>query len=150
MFGIGGGELVFILIVMLMLFGSDKIPEIARTLGKGIAQLKNATNDVKNEIQKGMQENGIDRNALTGGISGEIEKAKQGFTKMVNDSNSEAAMTSELDQIRENFAKLNTDLNPEAREFNPDEQPQQTPVALEATKPEPQPDEQDGPIKRQG
>ena len=40
MFGIGGGEIFFILIVILMLFGSDKIPEIARTLGKGMAQLK--------------------------------------------------------------------------------------------------------------
>lgn len=143
MFGIGGGELVFILIVMLMLFGSDKIPEIARTLGKGIAQLKNATNEVKSEIQKGMQENGIDKNALTGGISEEIEKAKQGFTKMVNESNSETAISSELDQIRDNFAKLNTDLNPDVREFKLEE------AKAEIT-PEPQPDDQDGPIKRQG
>lgn len=143
MFGIGGSELILILIVMLMLFGSDKIPEVARTLGKGIAQLKNATNEVKNEIQKGMQENGIDKNALTGGISEEIEKAKQGFTKMINESDSEAAITSELDQIRDNFAKLNTDLNPDAREFKPEE------AKTEIT-PEPQPDGHDGPIKRQG
>ena len=34
MFGIGGGELVFIIFIALMLFGSDKIPGIARTLGK--------------------------------------------------------------------------------------------------------------------
>ena len=30
-----------------MLFGSDKIPDIARALGKGMAQLKNATNEIK-------------------------------------------------------------------------------------------------------
>lgn len=79
MFGIGGGELVFILFVVLMLFGSDKVPEMARTMGKAMAQLKNATNDIKNEIQKGAEANGFDQqtlNSLTGGINSEIEKAK--------------------------------------------------------------------------
>ncbi len=79
MFGIGGGELVFILFVVLMLFGSDKVPEMARTMGKAMAQLKNATNDIKSEIQKGAEANGFDQqtlNSLTGGINSEIEKAK--------------------------------------------------------------------------
>lgn len=79
MFGIGGGELVFILFVALMLFGSDKIPDIARTMGKAMAQLKNATNDIKSEIQKGADANGINTKSLTdfsGNISQEISKAK--------------------------------------------------------------------------
>jgi sec-independent protein translocase protein TatA len=79
MFGIGGGELVFIMFIVLMLFGSDKVPEMARTMGKAMAQLKNATNDIKSEIQKGAEVNGLDQNslnALTGNISSEIEKAK--------------------------------------------------------------------------
>ena len=84
MFGIGGGELILILFIALMLFGSDKIPEIARTMGKAMAQLKNATNDIKSEIQKGTQEAGLDMNTLTGGVSEEIAKAKEGITKMVN------------------------------------------------------------------
>ena len=65
MFGIGGGELLLILVVILMLFGSDKIPEIARTLGKGMAQLKHATNEIKHEIQKGAEENGLDLKTMT-------------------------------------------------------------------------------------
>lgn len=79
MFGIGGGELVFIMFIVLMLFGSDKVPEMARTMGKAMAQLKNATNDIKSEIQKGAEANGFDQNALnnlTGGINSEISKAK--------------------------------------------------------------------------
>lgn len=148
MFGIGGGEFFFIMIVILMFFGSDKIPEIARTLGKGIAQLKNATNEIKSDIQKGMHENGLDRNALTSGITDEINKAKEGFTKMINESKSDVALKSELDQIRDSFSKLNTDINPEAREFD---------VPPEII-PEPQPmlpaadsdiaEDHDGPIKR--
>lgn len=40
MFGIGGGELILIIFIALMLFGSDKIPDVARTMGKAMAQLK--------------------------------------------------------------------------------------------------------------
>lgn len=79
MFGIGGGELIFIMFIVLMLFGSDKVPEIARTVGKAMAQLKNATNDIKNEIQKGVEDNGFDQKTLsdlTGSITSEISKAK--------------------------------------------------------------------------
>ncbi|MFE3866906.1 twin-arginine translocase TatA/TatE family subunit [Flavobacterium sp. LS2P90] len=80
MFGIGGGELVFIIFIVLMLFGSDKVPEIARTMGKAMAQIKNATNDIKSEIQKGAEANGFDAKSLTdmtGNISSEISKAKE-------------------------------------------------------------------------
>ncbi|AJH16467.1 Sec-independent protein secretion pathway component [Myroides profundi] len=42
-----------------MLFGSDKVPEMARTFGKFMAQLKNATNDIKHEINKSAEESGI-------------------------------------------------------------------------------------------
>ena len=59
MFGIGGGELFFIILVILMLFGSDKVPEMARAFGKFMAQVKNATNDIKHEINKSAEESGI-------------------------------------------------------------------------------------------
>ena len=84
MFGIGGGELILILFVVLMLFGSDKIPDIARTMGKAMAQLKNATNDIKSEIQKGAEANGLDAKSLTdftGNITQEINKAKDNLLK---------------------------------------------------------------------
>jgi sec-independent protein translocase protein TatA len=87
MFGIGGGELIFILFVVLMLFGADKVPEMARTMGKAMAQLKNATNDIKNEIQKGAEANGLDQNMLsdlTNNINSEINNAK---TNIIGDSN---------------------------------------------------------------
>lgn len=80
MFGIGGGELVFIMFIVLMLFGSDKVPEMARTMGKAMAQLKNATNDIKSEIQKGAEANGLDAKSLsdmTGNINTQITKAKE-------------------------------------------------------------------------
>jgi len=87
MFGIGGGEILFIIFIALMLFGSDKVPEISRTLGKIMAQLKNATNEIKSEIQKGAEANGIDTSMkeLTATFTTEVDKIKEGLdTNLTN------------------------------------------------------------------
>ena len=78
MFGIGGGEILFIIFIALMLFGSEKIPDIARTLGKIMAQLKNATNEIKSEIQKSADTNGIKDSMkdLTSTFTNEVENVK--------------------------------------------------------------------------
>ena len=102
MFGIGGGELIFILFVILMLFGSDKVPEIARTMGKAMAQLKNATNDIKNEIQKGAEDNGLDQKTLnnfTGNITSEINNAK---ANLLGDTNPLSGITDAVSTEIEN------------------------------------------------
>lgn len=57
--GIGGGEMVLIVAVILMLFGSDKVPEMARGLARVINQVKNASNDIKSEITKSVDETGV-------------------------------------------------------------------------------------------
>ena len=149
MFGIGGGEFVFIIFIILMFFGSDKIPEIARTVAKGIAQLKNATNDIKSEIQG----SGIDVNSLTGGISDEISKAKEGFTKMVTESGEKMGAQSEIDLIRENFAKMSTDsgIAPPLTRNLPLTKPTMTTSTNEEidTAETSEPDLTEGPIKRQ-
>ena len=47
---IGGGELMLVVLAVLLLFGSDKIPELARMLGKGVREFKKATEEIKREI----------------------------------------------------------------------------------------------------
>ncbi len=47
---ISGGEIFIVLVVVLLLFGANKIPEIARGLGKGMKEFKKATDDIKKEI----------------------------------------------------------------------------------------------------
>jgi|TARA_B110000116_G_scaffold131851_1_gene114438 sec-independent protein translocase protein TatA len=49
---ISGPEIMVIMLIVVMVFGADKIPEIARGLGKGIRQVKDATNDIKKEINE--------------------------------------------------------------------------------------------------
>ena len=48
---ISGQEIVIVFIVVLLLFGSKQIPEVARGLGKGMKEFKKATDDIKREIR---------------------------------------------------------------------------------------------------
>ncbi len=73
---ISGAEIGFILFVVLLVFGADKVPEIARGLGKAIRQVKDATNDIKSEITKGMENHDIDID-ITKDVRKEIDKVKE-------------------------------------------------------------------------
>lgn len=75
---IGGPEIFVILLIVVMVFGADKIPEIARGLGKGIRQVKDATNDIKKEINNSTKKQGIDTD-LTKDIQKEIDAVKNNF-----------------------------------------------------------------------
>lgn len=55
-FNLGFGELFAIFVVVLLLFGADKIPEFARSLGKGIRYVKDASDGVKRDIQSSVDE----------------------------------------------------------------------------------------------
>lgn len=54
--GLGGQEIIVILILFLLFFGAKKIPELARGLGRGIREFKDATKEIKNEIEQGTKE----------------------------------------------------------------------------------------------
>ena len=75
---ISSPELFFILFVAVLLFGTDKIPEIARSFGKGMRQLKDATSEINNEINKSVENTGIDTSVINE-VKDEIEKAKEGL-----------------------------------------------------------------------
>ncbi|MCG1035066.1 Sec-independent protein translocase subunit TatA/TatB [Polaribacter sargassicola] len=72
---ISGPEIMVIMLIVVMLFGADKIPEIARGLGKGMRQIKDATNDIKKEINDSATKNGIDTD-LTKDINKQISEVK--------------------------------------------------------------------------
>lgn len=73
---ISGAEIVFILFIIVMVFGADKIPGIAKGLGKGMRQLRDATDDIKREIQKSAEKQGIDTD-LTKDIKKELNEVKK-------------------------------------------------------------------------
>lgn len=49
----GGFEMVIIVLVILLLFGAKRIPELARGIGQGINEFRKASDDIKKEIDKG-------------------------------------------------------------------------------------------------
>jgi sec-independent protein translocase protein TatA len=67
---LGGGEVVLILFVILLMFGGKGIPSIAKTLGKGIREFKNATNDIQRDIHQS-----------TGGITQQVNEQIQEIKK---------------------------------------------------------------------
>ena len=73
---IGGPEIFIIILIVVMVFGADKIPEIARGLGKGMRTLKDATNDIKHEVTKSAKENGIIDTEVTQSINEELNKVR--------------------------------------------------------------------------
>ncbi len=50
--GLGGWEVLLILLVVVVLFGAKRIPDLARGLGQGIREFKDATREIKDEIEK--------------------------------------------------------------------------------------------------
>ncbi|WP_111707298.1 Sec-independent protein translocase subunit TatA/TatB [Lutibacter citreus] len=70
---ISGAEIFVILVIVVMLFGADKLPEIARGLGKGMRQVKDATNDIKREIKNSAEKNDINLDIVTN-VKKEISK----------------------------------------------------------------------------
>ena len=81
---ISGAEIFIILVIVVMLFGADKIPELARGLGKGMQQLKNATEEVKKEINDSAKKSGIDTE-FTKDIENEVKKIKNKVQDNIDD-----------------------------------------------------------------
>jgi len=56
MFGLGTGEIVVIALIVLLLFGGKKIPEIMRGLGHGLREFRKATTEASSEFQRAVDE----------------------------------------------------------------------------------------------
>lgn len=53
LFNLGAGEVVVIALIVLLLFGGRKIPELMKGIGKGVRSFKEGMNDIEKEIEKG-------------------------------------------------------------------------------------------------
>lgn len=58
-FNLGGTEILLILLVILLLFGAKRIPELAKGLGKGIREFKDASKGIQKDIEQGANTDSI-------------------------------------------------------------------------------------------
>jgi TatA/E family protein of Tat protein translocase len=75
MFGIGMPELIIIFVIALIIIGPKKLPDLARALGKGMAEFRKATNEIKSNLDMGDELKGIEEE-LTDSVSGMIHEAE--------------------------------------------------------------------------
>ncbi len=69
MFGIGFPELIVILVVALLVFGPAKLPELARSLGRGLAEFRRASSDLRQSLNEAVEEPRIQPSDESAGTS---------------------------------------------------------------------------------
>jgi sec-independent protein translocase protein TatA len=82
---ISGGELVLVMLLALLFFGSKAIPDIAKTLGKGMREFKKATNEIKRELNEQTSDIKKDIHDVTSVVNKETSEIKQGITDQFQD-----------------------------------------------------------------
>ncbi len=81
-----GQEIFVIVIVVLLLFGADKLPEIAKGIGKGMRDFRKATDDIKREFEESTREIRRDLNDVTNTIKTEVNDISGSITKDVTEA----------------------------------------------------------------
>lgn len=117
------GEIFIILLFVLIFFGAESIPGLARTLGRGIRQVKNATQDIQDEIIKTGTDikREMNANRALEQTKNAIEKPIQDFTQKLEKSASEVKtnMERELD-LEDNHTESKHESTPESsRVYSP-------------------------------
>ena len=108
-FDISGGELMVILLVAFLVFGPSRIPEIARKIGKGMNEIRRASDEIKREISKEARKLETDTDSESSPLndlkkaSSDIKNELDELTKPLNDPSGKKQKTSRPDASGNNL-----------------------------------------------
>ena len=120
MFGIvlyiGGQDIIFAVLIALLLFGSNEIPKLARTFGKGMKEFKRATDDIKREFENSTPEVMEDFKDIKKNLTKEANEIKKNLTKDTTEITKN--FTKDTTEIRKNLTKNADDIMKGINDFD--------------------------------
>ncbi len=120
---LGGGEVFIIVLVIIMFFGSDKLPGLAKGISRGLREINDAKDQIQNEIQKSTSGLREELTKHTNDLQNEINKANSDIQSHANDISK---------TISEQEVKSETE-TPELVKETPSEIPQEETPKVENT-----------------
>ena len=114
MFGIGTTEVLLILVVALLVIGPSKLPDVARALGKGMAEFRRMSSDVKRTIDYESQLADMEKDKKTDAATGGAGDSKQSPSKYDRDQEKE-----------DSDSQIQGDLDPQSHANEDDSNPEQ-------------------------
>ena len=100
----GGGEIMLIMIAILLLFGGKKLPELARGLGKGIREFKDASEGVKREIHRNINAIDIDEEDRKADESRSYREPEQDHSYSIHDDEEPGALNEHQEETQPSIA----------------------------------------------
>ncbi len=82
----GGGEIIVVLLAALLLFGADKMPEVAKGLAKGMKEFRRVTDDIKREFEESTRDIKTDINDVTSEVKQNAEEAQKNIRNYIDES----------------------------------------------------------------
>ena len=119
---ISGSEIFVIMVVILLLFGADKLPEMARGLGKGMRDFRKAADDIRREIEESTRDIRNDMRDIQNDIQNDVNEIKSNVNNHMNDikSDYESTVNDFKNDVESDVNEIRNNINDNVNDFRND------------------------------